>query len=456
MKANPLATAVAVLLICLTTGAAEAAPPLLAATGAQGTLAPMLEEVVPGVVNISTTARVRLRENPLLSDPFFRRFFGLRDQPRERETQSTGSGVIVDAKNGYVITNYHVIEDADEIIVTLNDGRRMNGELIGVDPEVDLAVIHIDAEGLTEVSFGDSDQLRVGDIVVAIGNPFGLSQTVTSGIVSALGRTGLGIEGYEDFIQTDASINPGNSGGALVNLAGRLVGINTAIVGASGGNVGIGFAIPSNMARVIMAQLVEYGEVRRGQLGVVVQDLSPELAQAFGLQHSGGALVTRVVADSPADEAGLQPSDVITAVNGQAVRNASQLRNAIGLLRVGAELKLEIIRDGRSRVMRAQLVSPRQAKIDAGRLSKRLAGAYLAPIERGHPLSGRVQGVQVVAIENASPAWNAGLREKDIIVSINQYPINALQDIPRAIARSSQRLLLNILRGEAALLLVIR
>ena len=434
----------------------QAATPLLGGGGQVATLAPMLEQVVPGVVNISTRARVRVRENPLLSDPFFRRFFGLEDSPQERESQSMGSGVIVDARAGYIITNHHVIEGADEIIATLNDGRRLTARLVGVDPEVDLAVLQVKAQGLTAVPIGESGRLRVGDIVVAIGNPFGLGQTVTSGIVSALGRTGLGIEGYEDFIQTDASINPGNSGGALVNLRGELIGINTAIVGASGANVGIGFAIPSNMAQAVMAQLIEYGEVRRGQLGVVVQDLSPELAQAFGLQLSGGAVVARVVPGSPAEEAGLRSGDVVTAVNGQAVRNASVLRNVIGMLRVGSKVRLDIVRDGRRQTLQTVLVEPEQRRLEGARASNRLAGAVLGPLEPDHPLAGRIEGVAVVEVERGSPAWVAGLRPGDVIVSINRQVVRSIDDVPLAVERSRQRLLLNIVRGDTALFLVIR
>lgn len=419
-------------------------------------LAPMLERVVPGVVNISTRARIRMRENPLLSDPFFRRFFDLPNIPRERESQSVGSGVIVDAAKGYIITNHHVIDKADEVAVTLRDGRRFDAKVLGVDPEADLAVIRIEASGLTRVPLGDSDRLRVGDVVVAIGNPFGLSQTVTSGIVSALGRTGLGIEGYEDFIQTDASINPGNSGGALVNIGGELVGINTAIVGPSGGNIGIGFAIPSNMARQIMAQLVEHGEVRRGRLGVVVQNLTPDLAQAFGLTQRGGAVVAQVAPGSPADKAGLKPGDVITTVNGQPVRNSSALRNTIGLLRVGSKVTLGILRDGRPKTLRAVITEPEQTRIEAGRTSKHLAGAVLGGIEAGHPLADRVEGVQVLEVERGSRAWRAGLRQGDIIASVNRQPVKSIGDLSSAIQRSPHSLLLNIRRGNSALFIVIQ
>lgn len=435
----------------------KASPPLMsAAAGGEVSLAPMLERVLPGVVNISTSARVRVRQNPLLNDPFFRRFFEFRDAPQERETQSTGSGIIVDAAAGHIVTNYHVVEEAEEILVTLNDGRRASADLIGVDPEVDLAVVKINLDGLTAVPLGDSSRLRVGDFVVAIGSPFGLGQTVTSGIVSALGRSELGIEGYEDFIQTDASINPGNSGGPLVNLRGELVGVNTAIVGGSGGNVGIGFAIPSNMTQAIMTQLIEYGEVRRGQLGVMVQNLSPELARAFDLQTSGGAVITRVEPNSPADAAGLRSGDVVVAVNGRPIRNASALRTAIGILRVGTKVTVDTLRNGRPRRVQTVLVEPAQRFLDAGQASPRLAGAVLGPLGASHPLAGHLDGVAVEEVEPGSRAWVAGLRQGDVIVAINREKVSSIADVPAAIARFPNRLLLNLVRGETALFLVIR
>jgi serine protease Do/serine protease DegQ len=311
----------------------------------------MLERIVPGVVNISTTSRVRLEVNPLFNDPFFRRFFGAPQMPQEQQRQSLGSGVIIDRTKGLILTNHHVVANADQVTVTLLDGRQFAAKVIGSDADTDVAVIRITADQLTAVPLGNSEGLRVGDFVVAIGNPFGLGQTVTSGIVSALGRSGLGIEGYENFIQTDASINPGNSGGALVDLDGRLVGINTAIVGPSGGNVGISFAIPSNMAHDIMSQLVGTGKVQRGQLGVSVQDLSPDLAKSFGLKRTGGAVIAQVVPGSPAAAAGLRTGDIVVAVNGKPVANASSLRSAIGLTPPGQEIDLEIMRNGQSRTL---------------------------------------------------------------------------------------------------------
>lgn len=350
-------------LIVLTVGCTTVPPtaPLDTTTTAPGvtaqslpTLAPMLERTTPAVVNIATEGVVALRPNPLFNDPFFRRFFDLPDRPQERRTVSSGSGVVVDASKGYIVTNHHVIDQADTITVTLNDGRQFAADIVGSDPDSDVAVIKIAASGLSDLKLANSDQLRVGDFVVAIGNPFGLGQTVTSGIVSALGRSGLG-EGYEDFIQTDASINPGNSGGALVNLNGELIGINTAILAPGGGSVGINFAIPANMVESLMEQIVRYGQVRRGQLGVLVQDLTPELAQAFGLRPNQGALISRIIAGSAAARAGLKEGDIVTAVNQRAIHNSSTLRNAIGLLESGARVQLDILRGGNPMTLNAQL-----------------------------------------------------------------------------------------------------
>jgi Do/DeqQ family serine protease len=310
-------------------------------------LAPMLARITPGVVGVSVRGRVR-EENPLLQDPFFRRFFNLpqRQQQEERETQASGSGVIVDAAQGYVLTNGHVVENATRIEITTKENRRFTARLIGKDSDTDIALLQVPAQNLTAVPIGDSDRLQVGDFVLAIGNPFGLGQTVTSGIVSALGRSGLGIEGYEDFIQTDASINPGNSGGPLVNLQGQCVGINTAILSPGGGNIGIGFAVPINMARRVMDQILRYGEVKRGRIGVAIQDLTPDLADAMKTSHTTGAVIAKVESGSPAERAGLRNGDLVVALNGTAVNSGTQLRNLIGLARIGDEVTLTVDRRG--------------------------------------------------------------------------------------------------------------
>ncbi len=419
------------------------------------TLAPMLEQVIPGVVNIAAEGRVRARD-PFFDDPLFRRFFGLPDEAPSRRTQSLGSGVVLDAEKGYVVTNNHVIAKADKITIKLQGGRSVAAEVIGTDPESDIAVLKIPAADLTEIPIGNSEHLRVGDFVVAIGSPFGLGQTVTSGIVSALGRSGLGIEGYEDFIQTDASINPGNSGGALVNLRGELIGINTAILSRSGGNIGIGFAIPINMVQAITEQLVEYGEVRRGLLGVHIQDLTPELADAFGIDATSGTVITRVVSESAADEAGLQSGDVVVAVNGRQVRNAADLRNAIGLLRVGDEVRLEIIRDGERKMVSAVIGEAKVAQVDAGQLDPRLAGARFGNITEDSPLYGRVEGVVIQDVEGGSAAWNAGLRPDDVIVSVNRQRVRDVEQFRELVRRNEGALLLNVRRGNGALFLLLR
>ena len=320
--------------------------------GAVPTLAPMLSRITPGVVNIAVHGKVR-EQNPLLQDPFFRRFFNLpqNQQSEERETQATGSGVIVDAARGYVLTNGHVVENATRIEVTTKDNRRFPAKLIGRDADTDVAVLQIATGNLTAVPMGDSDRLQVGDFVLAIGNPFGLGQTVTSGIVSALGRSGLGIEGYEDFIQTDASINPGNSGGPLVNLQGQCIGINTAILAPGGGNIGIGFAVPINMARSVMEQLIRYGSVKRGRIGVAIQDLTPDLAQSMNSAHTTGALIARVDPGSPAERAGMHTGDLVVAANGVPVTSGTQLRNKIGLTRIGENVELTIDRRGAERTV---------------------------------------------------------------------------------------------------------
>ncbi len=323
------------------------------------TLAPLLKKVMPGVVNIAVQGRIPVEQNPLYQDPFFRRYFGVPDQPPAREFQSAGSGVIVDAENGFVLTNNHVVERADKIVIGLQDGRRFPARLLGSDPETDIALLQMPAKDLIAVPKGNSEELQVGDYVIAIGNPFGLGQTVTSGIVSALERSGLDIEGYEEFIQTDAAINPGNSGGALIDLRGKLVGINTAIVGPTGGNVGIGFAIPINMAREVMEQIHQYGSVQRGQLGVVIQDLDPEKTKIPGGESRIGAIIVEIAKGSAAERAGLRKGDVVLSVNGRALSNATQLRNRIGVMRIGQKIELRILRNGRELSVKAQ-IAPRQ------------------------------------------------------------------------------------------------
>lgn len=419
------------------------------------TLAPMLEKVTPSVVNIATSGTV-IQQSPLFNDPFFRRFFDIPEQRRERKRTGLGSGVILDAKEGYIITNNHVIEKADDIVVTLSDGRKFDAVIVGRDPGADVAIIQVDAKNLTEIKTADSNQLRVGDFVVAIGNPFGLGQTVTSGIVSALGRSGLGIESYEDFIQTDASINPGNSGGALVNLRGELIGINTAIVGPNGGSVGIGFAIPVNMAQQIISQLIEHGEVKRGRLGFTAQDLTPELAEAFDISQSKGVVVARVEQDSAAEKAGMRAGDVIVAVNDDVVENSVDVRNMIGLIRVGTKIEIDIVRDGKPKRLLAKIEEKKSKTIAGKKLSNKLTGAELTLTEIDQR-NGEVAPVILISkIQPGSPAANAGLRASDIILSVNKRPVATFEEFEKAIKVESRGLLLNIQRGSRGLFVLIQ
>jgi len=442
------------IILTFCTSAAPASLPVAVLQGEVPSLAPMLEETLPGVVNISTTGTVRIQQNPLFRDPFFRRFFQM-PPPQERQRQSLGSGVVIDADEGLVVTNAHVIDKADEIKVTLQDGREFRAEVVGSDPDSDVAVVRIDADGLTEIPLGDSDALRVGDFVVAIGNPFGLNQTVTSGIVSALGRSGLGIEGYEDFIQTDASINPGNSGGALINLKGELVGINTAILAPSGGNVGIGFSIPINMVRQLTDQLVEHGRVRRGRLGVYIQDLTPELAQAFGIDATRGAVIAQVVPDSPAEQAGLREGDVVTAIDGEPVDGASALRNEVGLLRPGRTIRLTVLRDGEEMTVEAVIKAQQTQAVPGGELHPALAGATFGPLPEEARQQGVEQGAYVESVTRGSPAWEHGLRDGDVITSVNRRRFENLAGFRRLVSTSPE-LLLSIQRGQRAFFLAIR
>lgn len=409
------------------------------------TLAPMLEKINAAVVNIATYS-TNENNNPLLNDPVFRRFYNIPEQHKQRQ-RSAGSGVIIDADKGTVVTNHHVIKGADEIHVSLTDGRTFSAELIGSDPEADIAVLKIKAEKLTAVAFANSDQLRVGDFVAAIGNPFGLGQTATLGIVSALGRTGLGIEGYEDFIQTDASINPGNSGGALVNLHGELVGINTAIIAPSGGNVGIGFAIPINMANASIGQILSHGEVKRGQLGIGIQDVTPELQKAFELKNGQqGVLVSNVSEGSEADKAGLLPGDVIIAIDGKNITSASQLRNQIGVRRIGDTVKVTVIREAKEKTFKVAVGDP--GDIGIGGFHPLLDGLGVEQSDEG-------AGLVITQLAPTSKAAQAGLRPKDVIIGANRIRTHDAKQFKAALARSKSQVLLHVQRGMVTFYVVI-
>ena len=450
----------ALLLAMVALAPARAALPVSVDGQQLPSLAPMLEKITPAVVNIATRGATKRRiELPFSNDPFFQRFFDLPDRERIQQTSSLGSGVIVDAKNGYILTNNHVIKDAFEITVTLSDGREMLAEILGRDPDTDIAVLQVQAEKLAQVPIGDSSHLRVGDFVVAIGNPFGLGQTVTSGIVSALGRSGLGIESYEDFIQTDASINLGNSGGALVNLRGELIGINTAIFGGSGGNsgnIGIGFAIPINMAHDIMQQLVEHGEVKRGRLGAQGQDLTPQLAQAFDLALTSGVVITQIEIGSPAHKAGLQVGDVVVEANGRKIRRAGDMYNLVGLLRIGQTVDLVLYRQGK-RVKLTVVIQPIEIPVvDGARWDEKLAGAKIGEIHEPSSQRGMISYLQVIEVERDSNAWETGIRKGDILFSINKQLIRNHDEAFEAIERNQRGMILNIMRGELELYLLIK
>jgi serine protease Do/serine protease DegQ len=432
-------------LLTLLAGLARGGIPPLNPDGTVPSLAPLLEHVTPAVVNIAVLSSSPEQDNPLFQDPFFRRFFGLPDRPEP--SLSAGSGVIVDAAAGYVLTNHHVIQGAQQVMVTLKDRRQLPARIVGSDAGTDIALLRIEAGNLNALAFGDSDSLRVGDYVLAIGNPFGLGQTVTSGIVSALGRTGLNIEGYEDFIQTDAAINPGNSGGALVNLRGELIGINSAIFGPTGGNVGIGFAVPSKMARAVMAQLIKYGEMRRGRFGATSQDLTPDLAAALGLNFKEGVVIVEVAPGGPAQRAGLRRGDVVTQVNGHKVRSSADLRNQVGLLAPGEPVELRVVRDGQTLTIRARIESVPSGQGRGAEAVPELVGAAVGDSEAG---------VLVVSVEPGSPAWDHGLRQGDIIAGVNRRPVRNARELLSALSKAGRPILLNVVRGDYVFAIVLR
>jgi len=436
---------------------AEAAPPPVAAEPAfvpaalptliddtpLPSLAPMLREVMPSVVSVQTTQRQQV--SPFGNDPFLRRMFP--ELSQERIAQSLGSGVIVDARNGYVLTNHHVIEGADEVTVTLSDGRTLKAEFVGSDVDTDVALMQIPAEDLSAIPLADDSHLEVGDFVVAVGNPFGVGQTVTSGIVSAVGRSNLPGMGFQNFIQTDASINPGNSGGALVDLRGRLVGINTASFnprGSAAGNIGLGFAIPASLAGNVMRQLLTTGEVRRGSLGIETQSVDARLANGLGLDTPRGAVVTRIHRDSSAGAAGLNPGDVIVAANGQRIDNSDALRNFQGLQPVDSRVTLDVIRDGKPLQIRAAL---RALPRDGASFDARLTGATFSDLpETVRRQNNRAFGVLVEKVEPGSRAARSGLQEGDLIFQVNQRSFNDLASFRDLLADEPRQLLLSVSR----------
>lgn len=426
--------------------ATPAAVPLTNATS-QPTLAALVERVTPAVVNVAvkSVSEVSAGSNPLFQDPAFRRFFGIPDQIPQQERASVGSGVIVDADNGYVLTNSHVVDKASEITVTLKDRREFKAKVLGKDQETDVALLQIDAENLSALTFGDPRSMRVGDYVVAVGNPFGLGQTVTAGIISAVGRSGLNIEGYEDFIQTDAAINPGNSGGALVNLNGELIGINTAIVGPAGGNVGIGFAVPTTMARAVMDQLVKFGKVTRGRIGVAIQDLTPGIAKSLGIDEGRGALVSQVEKGSPADEAGVKAGDVVTEIDHRPIVSSSELRNSVGTTPLGQSVLLTIVREG----------SKKDIKVEVGKAPEKQTAQETTPRLDGATFAASRNGVRVVEVAPEGAAYRLGLRAGDVITTVNRTAVRSPEDLEKALANSSRQTALFVVRDGQELVIIV-
>ncbi|MFB3124497.1 MAG: Do family serine endopeptidase [Woeseiaceae bacterium] len=408
-------------------------------------LAPLVKRVAPAVVNIRVSQTITTRSP--FGDDTFRRFFGI---PNEREVASAGSGVIVDAENGYILTNHHVVENADKIQISLINEVSLDAVVIGSDAATDIALIKVDPQNLVELPIGISDDVEVGDFVIAIGNPFGLGHTVTSGIISALGRTGISSNGYEDFIQTDASINPGNSGGALVNMNGELIGINSVIISRTGNNVGIGFAVPSEIARSIMRQILDFGEVRRGLLGVTITTIDEESAKALGAEVDSGALVSNIEPGSAAEEAGLQVDDIITRVDDKKIDNSRELANAIGLKGSGEEIGIEFVRDGTSHSVTATLGQQSVSRSAGTEIHPGLAGAQFATSS-----TSTVAGVVVTEVELGSPAAQRGLRSGDVIIAVNRRQVQDLREL-RAVAQGNRILFLLVRRGDRQLMLQIR
>lgn len=426
------------------------------------TIAPIIQTVTDGVVAIAAQTPEAMPLNPFFDDPLFRDFFGMPFEAPQQDHLRTnvGSGVIVDAAAGYILTNHHVVGKSDSITVTLHDGRSVMADLVGSDPATDIAVIQVEANNLTQVPLGDSNALLVGDYVVAIGNPFGLGQTVTSGIVSALGRAGINPQGYEDFIQTDASINPGNSGGALITLDGRLVGINTAIFSQGGGNIGIGFAVPISMASDVMDQIITHGEVRRARLGVGVRDLTPDLAAALDVSAMQGAVITEIAPLSVADDAGLRAGDVIIAVDATQITGARQLRNLIGAMRPGTQITMRVVRDGSDIVVPVTLgrqngmIVDNVENIPGGTSPAIIAGVVVENLSPDHPAFGMTDGVAVVAVTPQTAADRAGLMPGDVITAINTQQVRSRADLDAELAKATQIVAMTIWRDGRDLLLV--
>ncbi len=428
----------------------------LGSIGANNNLPSMLKNISPAVVNIATMGEISMMIDPKSiknADPesmdidpntMLDQSSGL--LPVKKKFNSVGSGVIVDAAHGYVITNAHVIKDAKTTTVTLTDQRRFIAKVIGTDAESDIAVLQIKPERLSAIRFGDSDRLKVGESVYAIGNPFGIGQTVTSGIISGLGRSDLHIENFEDFIQTDASINPGNSGGPLIDTSGAMIGVNTAIVAPAGGNVGIGFAIPANMAHSVMMQLIKYGTIHRGFIGIIVNDLTSDIATSLHVTQEEGALVALVIPNSPAAKAGLKVGDIIVRINGVTIKNAASVRNYVGLQQVGATLMIEYLRGGKTITTHIVTADPDVYQHQIEISNPFLYGLDLQAIDVQTSVAGAVKGIQVLRVATDSLAWRSGVREGDIILSANLKPVSSISDLNSIAKTNTNQLLLNVFR----------
>jgi serine protease Do len=417
-------------------------------------LAPLIQRVSPAVVNIRAQIKI-LDFNTYLRLQKEKQIQGNENGEIPDKVVSIASGVIVDIKKGYVLTNAHAVRDAQQVIVTLNDGRHYTAKIIGLDNPSDIALLQIQAKNLFAIEFGNSNELKVGDSVIAIGNPFGIGQTVTSGIISGLKRNSLGIEAFENFIQTDASINPGNSGGALIDNQGLLIGINTAIVSPDHGSTGIGLAIPANMAKSVMQQLLEYGNVKRGALGVGVQDITPDLAEAFNLASSKGAVVTEVMPNSPAAKAGLQVGDMITTINNDDIKSANDVVNGISFLRVDSKAIINILRNNKPMTVSSLIWDPKKSKEASIQMNPLLYGVGLKNFSLLSPLHGEIKGILVVSVEEDSKAWQSDLHPGDIIISANQKKVTNIAELNKVMADAKHKLLLNVLRGPGAVFLVI-
>lgn len=483
MKKTLLASALALCLgMAMTPLTASAAETASSSSQQLPSLAPMLEKVMPSVVSINVEGSTTVK-TPRMPQQF-QQFFGdnspfcqdgspFQSSPmcqggggqgqgqgqdqggantQQEKFRALGSGVVIDAAKGYVVTNNHVVDNATKIQVQLSDGRKYDAKVIGKDPRSDIALIQLnDAKNLTAIKIADSDDLRVGDYTVAIGNPYGLGETVTSGIVSALGRSGLNVENYENFIQTDAAINRGNSGGALVNLNGELIGINTAILAPDGGNIGIGFAIPSTMVKNLTAQMVEYGQVKRGELGIMGTELNSELAKAMKVDAQRGAFVSQVLANSSAAKAGVKAGDVVTSINGKQISSFAALRAQIGSLPVGTKMSLGLIRDGKPLTVNVELQQSTQNKVESATIYTGIEGADLSNYE----VKG-VKGVKVDTVKAGSAAARIGLKKDDVILGVNQQSVANLGELRKILDSKPSVLALNIQRGDSSIYLLMQ